>query len=84
MPPLFRIGPKNACNICRIFKEQTGNFPIFNIPGTLFGNIPRNFIETFFRVFWEYVMGIFHEYSTNNIHGTLFGKIPRNFIGNFY
>ena len=37
--------------------EQSGNIPIFNIPGTLFPNIPRNFIENF--------KGMLHEYSTN-------------------
>ena len=45
--------------------EQSGNIPIFNIPGTLFGNIPRNFKGNFFRIFWEYIMEMFHEYSTN-------------------
>ena len=45
--------------------EQSGNIPIFNIPGTLFGNIPRNFIGNFYRIFWEYIMRMFHEYSTN-------------------
>ena len=44
---------------------QSGNIPMFNILGTLFGNISRNFIGNFFRMFWEYIMGIFHEYSTN-------------------
>ena len=38
---------------------------IFNVPGTLFRNIPRNFIGNFFRIVWEYIMGMFHEYSTN-------------------
>ena len=55
---------KNACNIRRIFMERSGNIPIFNIPGTLFGNIPRNFIGNFFLAFREYIMGMFHEYST--------------------
>ena len=55
----------NVCNIRRIFIEQSGNIPIFNIPGTLFGNIPRNFVGNFFRIFWEYIMGMFQEYSTN-------------------
>ena len=63
--------------------EQPGNIPIFNIPGILFGNIPRNFIGNFSQIFWEYIMGMFHEHSKNNILGTLFGNIPRNFIGNF-
>ena len=45
--------------------EQSGNIPIFNIPGTLFGNILRNFMGNFFRIFWEYIMGMFHEYSSN-------------------
>ena len=37
------LGPpkKNACNIRRIIMEQSGIFPIFDIPGTLFGNVPE-------------------------------------------
>ena len=45
--------------------EQSENIPIFNIPGTLFQNIPRNLIGNFFRIYWEYLMGMFREYSTN-------------------
>ena len=45
--------------------EHSVNSPIFNIPGTLFGNIPRNFIGNFFRIYREYIMGMFYEYSTN-------------------
>ena len=30
-----------------------------------FGNIPRNLIGNFFQIFWEYIMGMFQEYSTN-------------------
>ena len=46
--------------------ERLGNIPIFNIPGTLFENIPRNVTGNFFRTFREYIiMGMFHEYSTN-------------------
>ena len=45
--------------------EHLGNILIFNYPGTLFGNITRNFTGNFFRIFWEYIMGMFHEYSTN-------------------
>ena len=44
--------------------EHSGNIPIFNIPGTLFGNIPRNFIGNFFGI-REYIMAMFHECSTN-------------------
>ena len=40
-------------------------FLYINIPGTLFGNIPRNFIGNFFQIYWEYLMGMFNEYSTN-------------------
>ena len=54
---------KNACNIRRILMEQSGNIPVFNIPGILFRNIPRNSIGNFFRIYWEYLMGMFHEYS---------------------
>ena len=45
--------------------EQPGNIPILNIPGTLFKKILQNFIRNFFRIYWEYLKGMFHEYSTN-------------------
>ena len=45
--------------------EQPENIPVFNNPWTLFRNIPRNFIGKFFRIYWEYLNGMFHEYSTN-------------------
>ena len=45
--------------------EYSRNIPIFNIPGTLFENILRNFKGTFFRMFREYIRVIFHEYSAN-------------------
>ena len=45
--------------------EHSENIPIFNIPGTLFGNTPRNFMRSFFRIFWEYIIGMFREHSTN-------------------
>ena len=64
--------------------EQSGNVPIFNIPGILFRNIPWNLIGNFFPIFWECIMGMFHDYSTNNTPGILFGNIPPNFIGNFF
>ena len=38
---------------------------IFNIPGTLFRNIPQNFIGNFLRIYWEYLKGMFDEYFTN-------------------
>ena len=44
---------------------QSGNIPIFNIPRTLLRNIPWNFIVNFFRIYWEYLKEMFHEYSTN-------------------
>ena len=56
---------KNACNIRKLFIEQSGNIPIFNIPKTLFRNIPQNFMGNFFQIFWEYIMGMSHENSTN-------------------
>ena len=62
---VFLDQPKKACNIRRIFMEQPGNIPIFSIPGTLLRNIPRNFIGNFFRIYWEYLKGMFHEYFTN-------------------
>ena len=49
----------------RIFMEHSENIYIFNILGTLFGNIPWNLMGNFFRKFREYIMGIFHEYSMN-------------------
>ena len=39
--------------LCSIFLEH------------YFGNIPLNFIGNFLRIFREYIMGMFHEYSTN-------------------
>ena len=56
---------KRAYNIRRIFMEHLGNIPIFNILGTLFRNIPQNFIWNFFRISWEYLKEMFHEYSAN-------------------
>ena len=56
---------KKAWNIRSIFMEQSGNVPIFNIPGTLFRNIPRNFIGNFLRIYWEYLKETFEECSTN-------------------
>ena len=34
-------------------------------PEHYFGNIPWNFIGKFFRIYREYIMGMFHEYSAN-------------------
>ena len=45
--------------------EQSGNIPIFNIPGTFSRNIPRNSIGNILRIYWVYLMDMFHEYSTN-------------------
>ena len=45
--------------------EHSGNILIFNILWTLFESIPRNFIGSLFRIFWEYIIGMFHEYSRN-------------------
>ena len=46
--------------------EDSGNISIFNIPGTLFGIIPQNFLGNFFsnipRIYNGDVPGIFHEY----------------------
>ena len=58
------LDPQKTCNIRRIFMEQPGNIPICNIPGKLFRNIPQNFIGNF-QIYWEYLKGMFHEYSTN-------------------
>ena len=54
--------------------EQSGNIPIFNYPRTLFRNISRNFIGNFFGIYWEYLMGMFNEYSTNMY--LLGGNVP--------
>ena len=45
--------------------EHSVNIPVFNIPGTLFGNINSNFIGIFSQIFRKYIMGMFHKYSTN-------------------
>ena len=45
--------------------EHPGNIPTFNIPGTLFRNIRRNFIGNFFWIYQEYIVGMLHQYSTN-------------------
>ena len=51
--------PWNACNVRRIFIEQSGNIPLFNIPGKIFQNIPHKFIFNFFQIYWEYLKGMF-------------------------
>ena len=65
---------KNACNIQNIqgtflysifWKHYLENILIFNILRKLFGNVPRNFIGNFLQIFWEYIMEMLHEYSTN-------------------
>ena len=38
--------------------EQSENVPIFKIPGTLYSNIPQNFIGNFF----PNILGISHGY----------------------
>ena len=53
--------------------EHSGNIPTFNIPRTLFGKIPQNFIGNFLQIFREYIMGMFQEYSINIC---LVGYIP--------
>ena len=45
--------------------EHSGNIHIFNVPGTLFWEYSPEFRRELFPIFWEYVMGIIHEYSTN-------------------
>ena len=52
-------------NIPGIYLGIFHEYFMSNIPGTLLRNTPRNFIGNFFSIFWEYVMGMFHEYSTN-------------------
>ena len=61
----FLDPPKKVCNIRRIFMEQSGNIPIFNILGTLFWNIPWNFTGNSSQIIWECFKRIFHEYPTN-------------------
>ena len=41
--------------------EHSGNIPIINIPGILFGNIPQDFRGNFFQIFREYIMGMFYD-----------------------
>ena len=50
-----------------------------------FGNIPRNFIGNFFRIYREYIMGMFHKYYTNIYlpGGKLFRKIFVSFCNSF-
>ena len=64
----FLDPPKKKCSIRGMFMEQPGNIPIFNIPGTLFWNIPRNFIGDFFRIYWEYLKGMLHKYILTYIY----------------
>ena len=45
--------------------EHSWNISIFNIPGTLFGDIICNFTGNFFWIFQEYITGMFHEFSTH-------------------
>ena len=46
--------------------EHSEKIPIISIPGTLFGNTPRNFVGNFFRIFPRIYHGnvprIFHEH----------------------
>ena len=82
----FLIHLKNSCNIRGIFIDQSRNIPIFKVPAILFGNIPGNLIGNLFQIFWKYIIGMFHEYSTNNFPGTLFGnrEIFPNILGIYH
>ena len=74
--------------------EQSVNIPIFNISGTSFGNIPRNFIGNFFPnilgIYYENISRIFHEQCSWNIiweyspdfHRELFPNILGIYHGN--
>ena len=57
----FLDPPKKACNIRRIFIEQSGNIPIFNIPRTYFGIFPGISL----RIFSEYTGNTARDCSTN-------------------
>ena len=57
--------------------EQSGNIPVFNIPGTLFRNIPRNFVGNFS----EYTRKISRKCSTN-ILGTYICPVGSEIIKN--
>ena len=46
---------KEACNTRRMFMEQSGNIPIFNILEHYFRISPRNIIVNFFRIYWKYL-----------------------------
>ena len=64
-PIVFHGPPKKACNIHRIFMDEPGNFPIFNIPRTLFQNILRNSLGIFPNILGisqGNVPRIFHEH----------------------
>ena len=56
--------------------KHSGKIPIFNIPGTLFGNISGKFIGNFSQIFRECIIAMFNEYSTNiYLHSGLCGLI---------
>ena len=58
---------KISYNICRIFGEQLGNIPTFNIPSTIFRNIPQISLGTFSE-------------STGNISWKCSTNIPQRYI----
>ena len=45
---VFLDPQKRASNIRRIFMEESGNIPIFNIPGIVVGTSSRDFIGNIF------------------------------------
>ena len=50
--------------------EHSGNIPIFNIPGTLFGNIPLKFHRELFLN----IPGIYHGIIPRIFHEHIFGQ----------
>ena len=68
---VFLDPPKNACNIRRKFMEQSGNIPIFNIPGIFPGISLRNLSE--------YTGNISRECTTNILRTYI---CPVAFLGN--
>ena len=60
-----------------LFVGYSWNITVF--PEHYFGNICRNFIGNFFRIFREYIMEMLREYSTNvHLPGGYMGKTESN------
>ena len=62
--------------------EHSVNILTFNIPGTLFANISLNFRWNFFRIFQEYIMGMFHEHIFGRWGITALAGYAQNILEN--